>query len=143
LEKIKKVIMEKNKLQQSEKALLVISGIGLIPIALSYGLFPEMTLPYLFDFSAENVNLKHIMRAVMGLYLAHAIFYFKGAFNLKYRKAAVFAVAVFMLGLASGRVLSILLDGTPHFLLLIYLGIEVSLGVIAVILIKKEASLNN
>jgi len=135
--------MKKNKLQQSEKALLVISGIGLIPIALSYGLFPEITLPYLFDFSAENVNLKHIMRAVMGLYLAHAIFYFMGAFNLKYRKAAMYAVVVFMLGLASGRVLSIIVDGIPHFLLLIYLGIEASLGTMGVILIKKENDLNN
>jgi hypothetical protein len=55
-------------IEKSEKTLLVIAAIGLIPIALGYGFMPEKTLTPLYGFPVDSVNLKHIMRAVMGLY---------------------------------------------------------------------------
>ncbi len=62
--------------ESTEKILLLIAAIGLIPIALGYGLIPEKTLTPLYGFPVDSVNLKHIMRAVMGLYFGQVIIWF-------------------------------------------------------------------
>jgi hypothetical protein len=121
-----------------QKILLLISATGLIPIALSYGLVPEKTLTPLFDFSVDNMNLTHIMRAVMGLYFGQIVFWFMGAFNPKLRRPAMYVLVVFMLGLAFGRFLSIILDGIPHWLLIVYLGLELTIGLTGLFILKKE-----
>jgi hypothetical protein len=54
--------------------------------------------------------------------------------------AALAACAVFMLGLAAGRILSFILDGMPHWLLIVYAVLEIVLGVIAVLLYRGHAS---
>lgn len=120
-----------------QKILLLFCSIGLIPIALSYGLIPEKTLTPIFGISVENMNLTHIMRAVMGLYLGQIVFWFLGAFNHKFRRPALFGLVVFMLGLAFGRIISILLDGTPHWLLLVYLCLELLLGLLGLFILNK------
>ena len=53
---------------------------------------------------------------------------------------ALAACAVFMLGLAAGRVLSFVLDGMPHWLLVVYAALEIVLGLIALILFKGYKS---
>ena len=40
---------------------LLIIAIGLIPIALSYGLMPQKSLGYLFDISVSDPNSSHIL----------------------------------------------------------------------------------
>jgi hypothetical protein len=50
----------------------------LIPIALSYGIVPNKTLTPMYDISVNNINLTHIMRAVMGLYFGQIIFWLIG-----------------------------------------------------------------
>jgi hypothetical protein len=56
----------------SRQILLLVTALGLIPIAvsLSYGVQPGETLRFLFDVSVSNVNGTHLFRAIMGLYLA-------------------------------------------------------------------------
>lgn len=120
-----------------QKILLLFCAIGLIPIALSYGLIPEKTLTPLFGISVDNMNLTYIMRAVMGLYFGQIAFWFLGAFNDKFRRPALFGLVVFMLGLAFGRLISILLDGIPHWLLLVYLCLELTFGLIGLIVLNK------
>lgn len=120
-----------------QKALLLFCAIGLIPIALSYGLIPEKTLTPIFGISVDNMNLTHIMRAVMGLYFGQIIFWFMGAFNPKLRRPAMFVLIVFMLGLAFGRILSILLEGVPHWLLLVYLCLELIFGLLGLFILNK------
>ena len=61
---------------------LLITAIGLIPIALSYGLLPQKSLSYLFDIELSNINGSHIFRAVMGLYFALLSFWIVGAFKV-------------------------------------------------------------
>ena len=68
------------------------------------------------------------------LFLAKLATY--GAFNNSMAHPALAACAVFMLGLAGGRILSFMLDGLPHWLLMIYAILEVLLGTIAVALYK-------
>ncbi len=123
---------------QIEKSLLIIATLGLIPIALGYGFMPEKTLTPLYGFSVDNVNLKHIMRAVMGLYFGQIVFWSLGIRKKELRKPAMYCLVVFMLGLAGGRILSILLDGIPHWLLIVYLVLELTIGLIGLKLILKK-----
>ncbi len=60
---------------------LLLAVLGLIPIALMYGLVPSITLPFLFDIDASPINVSHIFRAVMGLYLALAVLLAYGGFR--------------------------------------------------------------
>jgi hypothetical protein len=120
-----------------QKIFLLICAIGLIPIAISYGLVPEKTLTPLFGISVDNMNLTHILRAVMGLYFGQIVFWFMGAFNPKLRKPALYVLVVFMFGLAFGRLLSFILDGIPHWLLIVYFGLEVFFGLVGLYLLKK------
>lgn len=119
------------------KPFLLFAAFGLTPIALGYGAVPDVSLQWLFDIEASATNLKHIFRAVMGLYLALVVFWLIGAFNTKLQPAALWSLTVFMFGLAGGRVLSLILDGFPHPLLFVYLLLEVVMGVLGIMLISK------
>ena len=117
---------------------LLITAIGLFPIALSYGLVPQKSLRYLFDISVSDTNTIHIFRAVMCLYLALILFWIIGVFKDQLRQAALYSLIVFMLGLAAGRILSIIIDGIPHWILIVYLILEISFGTLGILLVKKS-----
>ncbi|KZY60972.1 hypothetical protein A3742_03505 [Oleiphilus sp. HI0071] len=119
---------------------LIVAVIGLTPIALSYGYAPATSLDFLFGIDAGSVNVTHIFRAVMGLYMALALFWAAGALNQKYRLPALYSLVVFMIGLAAGRALSLLLDGMPHWLLFVYLLLELGFGLVGIKMIHKEQS---
>ncbi|MET0068354.1 MAG: DUF4345 domain-containing protein [Candidatus Thiodiazotropha sp.] len=120
------------------RVFLLICATGLVPIALGYGALPSVSLEALFGITVETVNLTHIMRAVMGLYLGMAVLWFWGAMNPSMTAPALAACAVFMFGLAFGRLLSLVLDGLPHWLLLVYVILEIIFGVLATLLYKSH-----
>ncbi|MCX5468510.1 DUF4345 domain-containing protein [Acinetobacter nematophilus] len=115
---------------RSDKILLAIAATGLIPIALSYGLMPEKTLNILYKINVDNINLKHIMRAVTGLYFGQIVMWFLGASYERLTRPALYCLVVFMLGLAFGRIASFFVDGIPHFLLIVYFLLELIIGLI-------------
>lgn len=116
---------------------LAVAALGLLPIALSYGLVPQKSISYLFGITVSDTNSIHIFRAVMGLYLALITFWLIGAFNVLLRQAALYSLIVFMFGLAAGRILSLILDGMPHWLLTLYLVLELVFGFLGILLVKK------
>ena len=122
------------------RAFLIFCAVGLVPIALGYGAKPSVTLDALFGIKVDTTNLTHILRAVMGLYLGMVVFWLFGAFRKSMEEPALAACAVFMLGLAAGRILSFILDGMPHWLLIVYAVLEVVLGAIAVVLYRGQNS---
>jgi len=121
-----------------QKIVLAVAAIGLVPIALGYGFMPEKTLTPLYGFDVDNVNLKHIMRAVMGLYFGQVIIWFLGFSNPNLRRPAMYCMVIFMLGLAGGRIISLLVDGLSHWLLMVYLILEMTLGLIGFKLITSD-----
>jgi hypothetical protein len=123
-----------------ESIFLLLAATGLLPIALSYGASPEASLAFLYDIDAGDVNTKHIFRAVMGLYFAQIIFWVCGARSDSLRLPALWALTVFMLGLAAGRALSLVIDGMPHPLLVVFLVLEIGFGVGGVVLIRGYRS---
>lgn len=121
-----------------ESLFLVVAALGLTPVALAYGLVPEVTAPMLYGIDIDSVSLTHIFRAVMGLYLAMVVFWILGATRDVLRFPALCSVAVFMGGLAVGRLLSLILDGMPEPLLVVYLVLEVGFTLVAVQLARAS-----
>ena len=124
------------------RAFLLFCAVGLVPIALGYGAMPSASLDALFGVAVDTVNLAHILRAVMGLYLGTAVLWIWGAVERRMTAPALASCAVFMLGLAAGRVLSIVLDGMPHWLLVVYAVLEIVLGFGAVVIYREEQEAN-
>ena len=127
-----------------QKIVLAVAAIGLVPIALGYGFMPEKTLTPLYGFDVDNVNLKHIMRAIMGLYFGQVIIWLLGFSNPNLRRPAMYCLVVFMLGLAGGRILSLIVDGIPHWLLVVYLILELIIGLfgLKLIMTRNETEAN-
>lgn len=122
---------------KNENTFLLVAAAGLTPIALSYGLQPSSSLHWLFGIDAAPTNVSHIFRAVMGLYLCLVLFWLLGAFTKKYHLPALYSLVVFMFGLALGRLLSLVVDGLPHWLLIVYMLLELGFGIVGLMMIKK------
>ena len=129
--------MEQTRVIRYQKSFLIVVAAILIPIALSYGLAPEISLSFLFGIEEININLKNMLRSVMGLYLAMATFWVVGAFNQSFRRAALLSLIVFMLGVAGGRIISIVFDGIPHWLLIMYTISELVIAAIGLALVRE------
>ena len=123
-----------------ESVFLFLAAVGLIPIALGYGLVPADSMSMLFSIDASGVNASHIFRAVMGLYLALVVFWIAGGLRVSLRLPALWSLTVFMFGLAAGRALSLLVDGMPHPLLVTYLLLELGFGAVGAFLIRNHHS---
>lgn len=117
---------------------LLICAAGIVPIALSYGLLPQKSLAFLFGLEVPDPNGVHIFRAVMGLYLGLAVFWLAGYYRPAIRQAAIWSAVVFMLGLAGGRILSLLIDGPANGLLHLYLALEIVFGIAGVVMLTRS-----
>lgn len=122
---------------KAQKIFLIAAALGLVPIALSYGIDPQGVLGQLFGLEFAAPNGVHIMRAMMFLYLGLASFWVMGARNEKLTIPALYSLIVFMLSLAAGRLVSLLVDGMPHWILVAYLGLEVAFGIVGIVLLKR------
>tara|TARA_Y100000992_G_C21272225_1_gene497620 strand:- start:815 stop:1228 length:414 start_codon:yes stop_codon:yes gene_type:complete len=129
--KLLKIIMTRESL-----CLLLIAP-GVLAVSLSYGLYPEITLRYLYNIEVNSTNLANIFRAIMGLYIALSIFWVAGAFKKSLRLAALWSMTIFMTGIALGRILSIIIDGFPYPIFLFYTVIEIFSALIGFYLIKN------
>ena len=116
---------------------LLFSAAGLFVIALSYGIDPKGVLPKALDITVDGTDLTHIFRAIMGLYLGMIVLWVLGAFRESLTRTAVIAEVVFMFGLAFGRVLSIIVDGVPSALLVVYTVLEVAMGLWGILVLKR------
>lgn len=107
---------------------LLLSAVGLLPIALSYGINPSALLPELMDLQFSGTNMVHVFRAVMGLYLGMAALWLAGSLRGGFLlRTALISEVVFMGGLAAGRLLSLVVDGRPSAIFLVYTASELLL----------------
>ena len=77
----------------------------------------------------------------MGLYLAMVLLWIVGATNERYERAAITSEIFFMSGLALGRMLSVLIDGWPHWLLASYIVVEVVLAIAGIALLRQAKTI--
>jgi len=127
-------------IDRAQRLFLLAMGLGLVPVALSYGAMPEQSLPFLYGMSDPDLPTRHVFRAVMGLYLGMICFWLAGALRSKLRIPALWTVFVFVTGIGLGRVLSLGLDGWPESILVVYLIAEIALAGTSLVLITKSTN---
>jgi Domain of unknown function (DUF4345) len=109
---------------QIKKYFLILSSFTIFVVGSLYGVSPHWFARTFLGVSQLDLNLAHILRAMMCLYLGFALFWLLAAFSDKYRNAAVLTVVLFPAGLVIGRIISLVADGQPSSLLLVYLFAE-------------------
>ncbi len=90
---------------------LLLSGFIVIIAGFVYGGHPSYLMPLLLDFQVEALELKNMLRAVMGIYVGIGIFWLLGAYRKKLWYAATLSNVLFMGGISFGRIVSTLFDG--------------------------------
>ena len=118
---------------------LLISVVIVIPIAFVYGFKPIL----LFNISINTVNEANVFKGIMGLYLAFASFWILGISKPTYWKAATLSNIFFMLGLAFGRIVSMLFDGLPSTILTLGIIGELVLGFYSWYVLHTKKQLTN
>ena len=109
---------------QIKKYFLILSSFTIFVVGSLYGVSPHWFARTFLGVSQLDLNLAHILRAMMSLYLGFALFWLFAAFSDEYRNAALLTVVLFPAGLVIGRILSFVADGQPSSLLLVYLFAE-------------------
>lgn len=116
---------------------LTVSILVIIPVALAYGLYPQIILPLLFDFKVDAIDLANIFRAIMGLYLGMSVIWIMGIVKSKLWVTATITNITFMGGLMLGRLVSMIVDGVPGIYLLIGFVLESILAIWGLKNLKK------
>ena len=114
---------------------LIISLFIVIPTAIIYG-SPTM-LPQNFDIEVNTIDLSNMTKAIMCLYLGISLVWILGIWKNEYWKSATQLNIVFMLSLAMGRVLSMILDGLPTGGYIFGVIAEFVLGIYSIYQLKK------
>ena len=106
---------------------LLFAFVAVSIIALLYGISPNWFAKTFLGLDQIDTNIAHILRAVMGLYLAFGVFWCFAAFRKNLRDPAILTTIVFSAGLVSGRIISLSIEGAPSPLLVFYMAIEFAL----------------
>ena len=114
-----------------KKYFLIFAFVVVSMIALLYGISPQWFARTFLDINELNISSAHILRALMCLYLSLGVFWLYSAFTSRLRNAAVLTTLVFAGGLFIGRLISLVLDGVPKPLLILYIVLELGLVPIA------------
>lgn len=95
---------------------LVLSGIIVIIAGFVYGGHPTVIMPELLGFEVVDLELKNMLRAVMGIYLGVGLYWIIAAFKPKIWYGATVCNVLFMGGISFGRTVSTVVDGiSPLF----------------------------
>ena len=114
-----------------KQAFLILAFVMVAIIALLYGDSPQWFARSFLGVVDLNLNVAHILRAIMGLYIGLGLFWLFAASSSKHRNTAVLTTVIFAAGLVSGRIVSLFADGLPSPLLVFYTVIELALVPVA------------
>lgn len=114
---------------------LIISLSIVLPTALIYG-SPSILSQHL-NIEVNTIDLSNFMRAIMCLYLGISFAWLLGLWKSKYWKIATQLNILFMLTLASGRLLSMVLDGLPTGGYIFGVIAELVLGMFSIYQLRK------
>lgn len=112
---------------------LIISVLIVVPVSFVYGFNPDSQ----FDIHLNTIDEHNVFKAIMGLYLGFSVLWILGIFKENYLKRALLSNMIFMFGLGFGRLLSLILDGTPTFGFLFGTIGELVLGFYGIWIIKR------
>ena len=121
---------------------LIISLAIVVPTGVIYGCAPSTILPQFLNIQVATNDLSNLLRAIMCLYLGISFVWLLGVLNCKYWKTATQLTVLFMLTLASGRLLSMVLDGMPTGGYIFGVTAELFLGLFSLHQLKKYGGPN-
>lgn len=90
---------------------LLISILIVLPTGIIYG--SPSILPEQLDIQVNTIDLANMLKANMCLYIGISIIWILGVWKIEYWKRATELNILFMLTLATGRALSMIMDGLP------------------------------
>ena len=126
----------KNKINWILKNLhLIVSLSIVIPTAIIYGL-PSI-LPEYLNIKVNTVDFSNMLKAIMCLYLGISFVWILGIWKTEYWKIATQLNILFMLSLAIGRLLSMIMDGFPTSGYIFGIIAEFVLGLYSIFQFKK------
>lgn len=128
--------MLKRKQDIITKIHLIISVFIVVPVAFVYAFYPD----FQFELFPKTIDEHNFYKAVMGLYLGFSALWVWGILHSKFLKTALVTNCIFMLGLGSGRLLSLVLDGVPTFGYVFGTVAELVLGIYGLWVIKRFQS---
>jgi drug/metabolite transporter superfamily protein YnfA len=115
---------------------LLISIPIVISAAVVYGFYPT----FCFEIMKTATDQNNIIKAMSGLYLVFSLLWIYGVFNKKIWKTATISNVCFMMGLALGRIISMIIDGEPSAILTIGLFGELILGIYGIWMLKTKSN---
>src|SRR6476620_6391071 len=89
------------------------------------------------NITVEGTDQTEMLRAVMGIYLGMTIFCVIAAFTPAWRHVAAIW-AFFLYSIAAGRILSLIVDGIPSPILLLYMAVELIGGTLGLLVLSRE-----
>ena len=113
---------------------LTISIVIVMTVAFVYGFKPDLW----FNIKVKTSDEHTVFKAIMGIYIAFSALWIVGIINEKYWQTATISNFLFMLGLAFGRIVSLIFDGIPLKLFLLGTIGELILGFYAFYQFKKQ-----
>ncbi len=116
---------------------LIISLSIVVPTAIIYG--SPSVLPEHLDIQVNTIDLSNMLKAIMCLYLGISLIWALGIWKTKYWKIATQLNVLFMLTLATGRALSMIMDGFPTGGYIFGIIAELLLGLFSLYQLKKYA----
>lgn len=106
-----------------------------VPTAIIYG--SPSILPNHLDIQVNTVDLSNMLKAIMCLYLGVSLVWGLGIWKTRYLKPATELNILFMLTLATGRALSMVMDGMPTGGYIFGILAELVLGLFAIYQLKR------
>ena len=119
---------------------LVTSVLVIFPIAFVYGFIPNGFLKEIMHVNADTIDLSSVFRAIMGLYIALAVFWYLGIRKPGYWTAATMSNILCLGGLAVGRIGSLLSDGIPSPVFIAGLFAEGLLAIWGILNLRKYSA---
>ncbi len=117
---------------------LLISLSIVIPTGIIYG--SPSILPKQLNIQVNTIDLSNMLKANMCLYLGISFIWILGVWKTKYWKLATELNILFMLTLATGRALSMVIDGLPTVGYVFGIIAEFILGLYSIYQLKKYST---
>ncbi|WBX77992.1 DUF4345 domain-containing protein [Tenacibaculum ovolyticum] len=114
---------------------LLVSLLIVIPTGIIYG--SPSILQKQLDIQVNTIDLSNMLKANMCLYLGISLVWIFGIWKTQYWKRATELNILFMLTLATGRALSMIIDGLPTGGYIFGIIAEFVLGVFSIYQLKK------
>jgi hypothetical protein len=114
---------------------LLVSLLIVVPTAIIYG-SPSILTEQL-DIQVNTIDLSNMLKAIMSLYLGISMVWILGIWKAEYWKSATQLNILFMLTLATGRIISMVTDGVRTGGYIFGVIAEFAIGLFSVYQLKK------